>query len=204
VRTDAGELAAATVVLATAAWTPGLLSGTVLSERRAVRSRSIQVEHLRAPGAGLLPALVDPTTGLYGRPAEDGFLLGLPTDAWDADPDADEPWDAGRAPRTSSVACRRMPWLETAEIDGGVRGCDGYTATGRGLLGPADGSEGLVLATGWSGAGFKLAPAVGARVARLVAGVDVPVDIGAGGAHRAAAAPLPACHAAGEEATVDP
>jgi sarcosine oxidase subunit beta len=41
------------------------------------------------------------------------------------------------------------------------------TPDGRPLLGPA-GPEGLYLAVGWSGTGFKKAPAVGAEVARWV------------------------------------
>ena len=41
------------------------------------------------------------------------------------------------------------------------------TPDGRPLLGPG-GPEGLYLAVGWSGTGFKKSPAVGAEVARWV------------------------------------
>lgn len=41
------------------------------------------------------------------------------------------------------------------------------TPDGRPILGPA-GPEGLLLAVGWSGTGFKKAPAVGAELARWV------------------------------------
>jgi glycine/D-amino acid oxidase-like deaminating enzyme len=41
------------------------------------------------------------------------------------------------------------------------------TPDGRPILGPA-GPEGLFLAVGWSGTGFKKAPAVGAELARWI------------------------------------
>jgi glycine/D-amino acid oxidase-like deaminating enzyme len=41
------------------------------------------------------------------------------------------------------------------------------TPDGRPVLGP-EGPEGLYLAAGWSGTGFKKAPAVGAELARWV------------------------------------
>ena len=52
------------------------------------------------------------------------------------------------------------------------------------VLGPAPGVDGLTLAFGFSGHGFKLAPAVGLTLAQQILGQDMDVDIGAYGLER--------------------
>ncbi len=52
------------------------------------------------------------------------------------------------------------------------------------VLGPAPGVDGLMLAFGFSGYGFKLAPAVGLTLAEQVLRQDMDVDIGAYGLER--------------------
>ncbi len=72
------------VVVAAGAWTPALLAASGLATD-GLRTKQIQY----AVYPGLLPGLgafVDGETGLYGRPDDDGFLLGLPSDRWDVDP----------------------------------------------------------------------------------------------------------------------
>ena len=62
---------------------------------------------------------------------------------------------------------RRIPALADAPYRSGRSGILDLTPDGRPILGPAE-PEGLFLAVGWSGTGFKKAPAVGAEVARWV------------------------------------
>jgi len=74
------------VVLAAGPWTPAIL---VRSGLPAVELRTGQIQyvvrHVRLPGVG---AFVEESSGLYGRSAEPaGFLLGLPCERADADPD---------------------------------------------------------------------------------------------------------------------
>ncbi|MFN4219271.1 MAG: FAD-dependent oxidoreductase, partial [Candidatus Bipolaricaulia bacterium] len=46
------------------------------------------------------------------------------------------------------------------------------------VLGPVDGTDGLFVAAGFSGHGFKLSPALGEELARWVCGQPLTVDLG--------------------------
>jgi glycine/D-amino acid oxidase-like deaminating enzyme len=72
------------VVVASGPWTPELLqvSGLVVD---GLRTKQIQYTLCDWRCAGL-GAFVDEVTGLYGRPDERGFLLGLPGQRWHVDP----------------------------------------------------------------------------------------------------------------------
>ena len=78
------------------------------------------------------------------------------------------------------AAAQRVPALADAGIVRGVTGVYDMTPDGRPMLGEWPGLSGLVLATGFSGTGFKISPAVGEAIAALVTGCPVAgsVDIG--------------------------
>ena len=78
------------------------------------------------------------------------------------------------------AASRRVPALADAGLVTRVTGVYDMTPDGRPMLGGWPGLAGLVLATGFSGTGFKISPAVGEAVAALVTGRPVAggVDIG--------------------------
>ncbi|TCP59423.1 glycine/D-amino acid oxidase-like deaminating enzyme [Tumebacillus sp. BK434] len=168
VETSTGIVHTEHVVLATGAWTPRLAAG--LGLQLPVRSKTIQVHFYKRPsGAALHPAFLDDTTDLYARPEAGGLsLIGLPVDEWDIDPDLLQGVDLAGAERTSKVAAKRLDWIHDATLSGGRRSFDAYTPDLRGILKPSVEIEGLILATGWSGAGFKLAPAIGERVANMI------------------------------------
>lgn len=90
---DGGELPYDRVVVAAGAWTPRLLDRSGLPAA-GLRTKQIQYSVCETPLSGL-GSFVDENSGLYGRPYGDGtFLLGLPCDRWNVDPDAvvpDEP-----------------------------------------------------------------------------------------------------------------
>jgi glycine/D-amino acid oxidase-like deaminating enzyme len=74
------------VVLATGAWTPRILSDSGLPDD-GLRTKQIQYSVCRA-GLDFLVPFVDERTGLYGRWLRPGaFLLGLPSQRWDVNPD---------------------------------------------------------------------------------------------------------------------
>lgn len=74
---------------------------------------------------------------------------------------------------------RRLPELADRPRIGGVSGLYAVTPDWHPYLGPVDGVENLVLATGGSGHCFKLAPAIGEMVAAEIAGEPVNyADIG--------------------------
>src|SRR5262249_26981764 len=83
---DGAELRYDAVVLAAGAWTPRLLADSDLPDK-SLRTKQIQYSVCYA-GLPDLWSFVDDSTGLYGRWMRPGaFLLGLPSDRWDVDPD---------------------------------------------------------------------------------------------------------------------
>jgi glycine/D-amino acid oxidase-like deaminating enzyme len=75
------------VVLATGAWTPRLLAASGLGDG-GLRTKQIQYAIWEVELAGL-GSFFHAASGLYGRPdAAGSFLLGLPCDHWDVDPEA--------------------------------------------------------------------------------------------------------------------
>ncbi len=75
--------------------------------------------------------------------------------------------DGAFVTETSLKLATRIPTLTDAPYRSGRSGILDMTPDGRPLLGPA-GPSGLYLAAGWSGTGFKKAPAVGAELARWI------------------------------------
>lgn len=68
--------------------------------------------------------------------------------------------------------------MEGATLARGFRAFDLYSADRHAILDRVDGVEGLYLATAFSGAGFKIAPAVGTCMAELILdGAAKTVDI---------------------------
>ena len=174
VATDSGFVGAGAVVVAAGPWTPSLLAphGYELE----IRPARAQVGRLRMPADFGPPP---PTVGdfsaaqLYFRPAEPGFL-----DVGSLDPrDADEPVDpdavAEGAERETlneyhrSLA-RRLRGADRGVWRGGWSGIYDVTTDWEPVIGRVPVAEGLFVAAGFSGHGFKLAPAVGVSVAELV------------------------------------
>lgn len=169
VDTDSGLLDARIVVLATGAWSVPLAAGIGLE--LPIEPARVQVALFERPYS--LPthlALIDSVLGFYTRPAaERATLVGtrdhfLPLDdpeEWDPNPDPDFTQAA------AGLVSRRIPVLRRAPYRSGRAGVLDMTPDGRPVLGP-EGPEGLYLAVGWSGTGFKKAPAVGAELARWI------------------------------------
>ncbi|HEU0090078.1 MAG TPA: FAD-dependent oxidoreductase [Pseudonocardiaceae bacterium] len=163
VRLAASSFAADIVVLAAGAWSHDLL--TALGLAAPLRTKRIQYNFFLASAAPRHPAFIDDTTGIYGRPHEPGTsLIGMALDEWDVPVQP-----AAANPATSAAihdaALQRVPWLTGARATGGVSGFDAYTPDGHALLEFHDQVEGLFVATGGNGGGFKMALGIGRRVA---------------------------------------
>ena len=169
VRTDADTLEAKTVVLAAGAWSVPLATSVGLD--LPIRPAWVRVAIFERPYE--LPThltIIDTTEGFYARPAAEHATLVGSRDSleWTSDPDAPTPEPEGAfvAEALRRLALR-LPALAGAPYRSGRSGILDMTPDGRPLLGPA-GPDGLYLAAGWSGTGFKKAPAVGAEVARWI------------------------------------
>ena len=169
VHTDEGGVGARTVVLAAGAWS-GPLAASVGLELP-IRPARVRVALFERPYS--LPThltLIDTVEGFYARPAaERATLVGSRSSLeWLDDPDEPEAApDADFVEQASRMLGRRIPAMEVAAYRSGRSGVLDMTPDGRPILGP-EGPDGLFLATGWSGTGFKKAPAVGAEMARWV------------------------------------
>jgi sarcosine oxidase subunit beta len=170
VQTSGGSLDAGAVVLAAGAWSVPLAEGVGLE--LPIRPARVRVALFERPYE--LPThltLIDTTEGFYARPAAERATLVGSRDSLEWLPGPDEPTPEpdpifiGEASRKIGL---RIPALARAPYRSGRSGILDMTPDARPILGPA-GPEGLFLAMGWSGTGFKKAPAVGAELARWVA-----------------------------------
>jgi sarcosine oxidase subunit beta len=163
--TSLGTVHAGAVVLAGGGWAgrlPQQVGVTV-----PIRTKRISACLLAGPALDDGCTCIDDTIGAYFRPhGPDQLFLGVPNDQWDLGTDTDPPLpsisevhqaQARVAPRVAGVAGATV--LERSS------GFDAYTPDQHAIIGPAPGPLGLYLAIGFSGGGFKLAPAVGAAVA---------------------------------------
>ncbi|WP_211280322.1 NAD(P)/FAD-dependent oxidoreductase [Streptomyces lushanensis] len=119
---DGGTVRYDRVVVAAGAWTPHLLDRSGLPVA-GLRTKQIQYSLCETPLSGL-GSFVDECSGLYGRPYGDGtFLLGLPSDRWDVDPDTVAP-DVPLERRVTECARRVFGVAVTAGRT--VASCDCY------------------------------------------------------------------------------
>jgi len=128
------------------------------------------------------PTVIDFINLMYFRPETGGLtLVGLE----DGNPLGLSPDEAGDQPQADFVdraverICRRIPGMERGSLHSANGGYDGLTPDQRAILGPA-GPDGFFLDCGFSGTGFKIAPAVGACLAEwIVDGRPQTVDVSA-------------------------
>ena len=170
VATDAGEITADVVVVAAGPWTGPLVAPAGVD--LPIDTEYHEVAVLRQPSGGPAARLacIDSGTSSYFRPeGAGGTLIGDFNGLRGVSPD-----NFPQTPGTDSLAelvgraARRVPALEAAGLSGGVTGVYDVTPDARPLLGGWPGLDGLLIAAGFSGMGFKISPAVGHAVAASV------------------------------------
>lgn len=183
VETAGGILSAGLVVLAAGVWAPPLLERAGIEVPIELESSRVAViRHRQGEGASV--ACTDVITGAYFRPESGGYgtLIGGHHDGGTiVDPDHVPPSaDPENLVHVVETASRRAPRFLDAGIAGGTTGVYDMTPDSRPLLGALPGLDGLVLAVGFSGTGFKISPAVGEAIAAFIDGRrDGAVDISA-------------------------
>lgn len=156
------------LVLAAGAWTPALLRAAGWDSdglsTKAIQYTVFGVDDWQ-PGT-----FVDEVSGLYGKAAKDGMLVGLPTQAWNIDPDA-PPADPALSQKVFELAGSRFPRLRLRPGARPVAAPDCYSADSLLALRPVPGTGDRVFTfTGGSGGAAKLALAASARAAAQLAG----------------------------------
>ena len=183
VETLDGTIAAPIVVCAANTWSPALLktAGVDLP----VTPRRAQVGYFERPAtyAGPHLVLLDTTTAMYTRAHRDGEFVGGAADVTGTSPRDPDEYDESVDPDFSSAVLERLgarvPTLAQARFRHGEAGLYDMSPDTRAILDRAPGVDGLFLAAGFSGTGFKKAPAIGAGLADLIAGQNRSgVDLG--------------------------
>ncbi|HXZ89042.1 MAG TPA: FAD-binding oxidoreductase [Candidatus Binataceae bacterium] len=174
------ELRAGAVCLATGPWTDSLLA------RHApcigLKTERAQIALFRRDPATRHIGCIDTVAGAYFRPhGESLTLAGL--GAWRPgdEPDPDDFRQNNDPDFVKEVARRlgqRVTAMRGAPYVRGHAGIYDVSPDARAVLGKVPGIDNLYVAAGFSGTGFKTAPAVGAAMAELIlSGRDHTVDI---------------------------
>ncbi|MGY1683273.1 NAD(P)/FAD-dependent oxidoreductase [Geodermatophilus sp. SYSU D01176] len=175
VRTEAGTIRTDTVVCAAGPWSAevGAWAGVDLPVTP-LRRQIVVTE----PVPGLdphTPFTIDFGTSFYFHAEGEGLLLGM------SDPDETPGFRLTRSdawlPRLGEAIERRAPALAGVGIAGGWAGLYEMTPDHNALIGRADTVEGFLYATGFSGHGFLMGPAVGEVVRDLHLGEEPFVDV---------------------------
>jgi glycine/D-amino acid oxidase-like deaminating enzyme len=182
VDTAAGTFEAPSIVLACGPWT-NALAGTAGLELPYVVSRH-KVVTLRAaePYEESWPTVKDLTTEdkIYFRPETGGVVLVGTGDHGEPVADADlltDDVEMDHVARIAALMAHRMPTFADARFTAGWTGPYDITPDWNPVVGPVPGREGLFVAVGFSGHGFKLAPTIGESLAQAVLGLPVRVPI---------------------------
>ena len=175
VETSRGTVATDTVICAAGPWSKelGELVGVnlpVVPLRRQILTTE--------PVAGLdprTPFTIDFSTSFYFHGEGPGLLLGM------SDPDEEPGFRLGRSddwlPRLGEAIERRAPQIADVGIAGGWAGLYEMTADHNGLVGEATDVSRFLYATGFSGHGFLMGPAVGEVMRDLYLGDRPVVDV---------------------------
>lgn len=170
VATDGGEIAAPVVIAATGQWSHDIFTRAHIDVP--IQTEYHEVAILKNP-SGMKPggcACIDYALSVYFRSeGHDKTLVGAFTGERDIDPE-DFPQKASQESLAAlaEVACKRIPCLENAELVRGITGVYDLTPDYRALLGEIAEVQGLYVAAGFSGMGFKISPAIGLVMSELV------------------------------------
>jgi sarcosine oxidase subunit beta len=180
VETDQGTFAAGAVVDVAGAWAATLaqtvgLDVPVQPWRHDTVYFGVPEEHQTG-----FPIVIDDIGGVYFRPeGRELMLVGLEAGN-EVGGSPDRPLGAVAPAMTEDMIdrlCRRVPWMSAGTLRTAHGGQDGITPDQRAILGQA-GPDGFYLACGFSGTGFKTAPAIGICMSELIIdGRATTVDI---------------------------
>ena len=174
--TDQGSLSADMVVLAAGAWSTRLAAGIGLD----LPLEPLPLQAMTTvPGPQVLRPVLGSTTRLISLKQLPGgrFLLG---GGWPGSYSLDQPRGRPTAENIAgnvAEAVAILPAVAEAAVDTSWIGIEALAIDEVPILGAVPGRDGIVLATGFSGHGFALSPAVGEAIAELIATGVTPSEI---------------------------
>jgi glycine/D-amino acid oxidase-like deaminating enzyme len=180
VRTSGGEIQTPVVVNAAGIW--GDRVGRMAGLEIPITVCRHKISFFARPphAAGPHPLVYDFVKNIYTRPETGGLTLVGPLDAEEVndrvDPDRyNEGVTFEETADAMERAAHRFPVMEQGEVARGYAGCFDVTPDWHPVLDHSP-VGGFYIAVGFSGHGFKLSPAVGAMMARLVTDGKTPGD----------------------------
>lgn len=181
VMTDKGPIHAGVTISAMGIWSRELTRWAGIDVPLALNAHSVFTLAAAKPYKSSLPILKDLVSAsrLYMRPTSGNLLVGAGNDGYATD-DPDSPdiaVDMDSIVDEAAQAANRMPAFNEGRL---VRSWSGIYDTPpdwNPILGPVPGIEGLQVAFGFSGHGFKLSPMIGRMLAQSALGLatDIPI-----------------------------
>ncbi|HVA84415.1 MAG TPA: FAD-dependent oxidoreductase [Candidatus Binataceae bacterium] len=171
---------AGTVCVVAGPWTDRLLKP--LGAPIGIRAERAQIAFFKRPATLRHGGCIDTISGSYFRPHGDAeTLIGLGDLKAEYEPDPDsfrEDNDADFVTEVAERLAHRVPAMAGAGYSRGHAGIYDISPDSRAVMGPVPEVGGLYVAAGFSGTGFKTAPAVGAAMAELIlTGRSTTVDL---------------------------
>lgn len=168
------------VVVTAGAWANDLLRP--LGAEQPIELRRLQVLVGRTSPGRSLPSTVcsDAVTNVVVRPDRGRQFCAVAyagEELLERADDCDHGLSSGYEDSVRAGLRTRYPRLAEFELVRGFAGPYDVTPDWNPIVGPCPGIDGLYLAVGWSGHGFKLSPAVGEVVAAEISGRTPPVDV---------------------------
>lgn len=157
------------IVLCTGAWNESLNEAFDLSSVQ--RPKAIQADFVQSqPLPRQHPAIIVESPDVFMRPVGgDTWLMGTATNEWDIDVNAGRAKNAEHTESTLQTIAEQFDVYRDSLNPLGARvGFDAYTHGETGYLGAKSDHKNVLFATGWSGMGFKLFPAIAKRISNLV------------------------------------
>ncbi|ACD14711.1 MULTISPECIES: NAD(P)/FAD-dependent oxidoreductase [Burkholderiaceae] len=182
VETDRGRIDAAVLVNAAGPWAASLAATCgadlpITASRQGVAICRIEAQAEEAQ----LPGYSERKHGFYLRPDSPGiYMIGslAPDDSGPVDPDAHRPQMGGDVSRRyCERAAQRFSRLSDASPVGSRVSFFDDTPDGNPIVGVDPRVDGLIVAAGLSGHGFKFAPVFGQEIAALIAGGKMHADL---------------------------
>jgi len=178
--TDRGTVAARVVVDAAGAWAAELARTAGVEVPVEPWRHDTAFFGLPAGRPSSIPIVLDHSGSVYFRPEGRNLLLvGLESHN-ELGGSPDRPIAATSQDVLATMVdrlCARVPWMEAGDLRTAHGGQDGITPDQRPIIGPA-GPDGLFLLCGFSGTGFKTAPAIGESAAEwILDGRPITVDL---------------------------
>jgi sarcosine oxidase subunit beta len=172
VNTTVGPIDAPIVVVMAGPWSDRLLQTVGLAFPITPQRAQIAFYHRPVELAQGHMVFIDGAVGTYFRPhGQDLTLIGVGQWRQEPPPDPDaynEANDPDYIPAARAKAGQRFPTLAQATYARGHAGVYDVSPDSRAILDRAPGIDGLFMAAGFSGTGFKISPAVGACMAELI------------------------------------